>query len=177
MQSVLQESQCQSCPYRTSRRSVLFLQNLSAFLEVFRRLIKYIYEIGCKGSKKKADVQIKKAKSVFCGAFAHRVSVVEFVLDVFLGGDESRFREFLVVARNFDLFAVFGYFFEVIVERSELLEFLFEVVAHSAGDLVGTFCDDANGFVDVAGGLGEFHQVSSYGVERSVRFLVVHLPL
>ena len=98
-----------------------------------------------------------------------------FVLEVFLCGDEGGLGELLVVARDFNLLAVFGYFLEVVVERCEFLELLLEVVLHLAGNLVGALGDDAYGFVDVAGGFGHLHKVACGGVERSVSFLVVHI--
>ena len=138
---------------------------------------KYIFEIGCKVSKNFADMQIKNAELVFSGAFAHGIAVVELAVDVLLGSDQSGFGQLFVVARDFDLLAVFGHFFEVVVKRGKLLKLFFEVVAHGAGDLVSAFGNDADGFVDVAGGLGEFHQVAGYGVKRSVSFRVVHFAV
>ena len=71
--------------------------------------------------------------------------------DVFLSCDKHRFRQFLVVTGDFNLLSVFGNFFKVVVESSELLKFLFQVLFHLYGNLVGAFCDDANSFIHVAG--------------------------
>ena len=46
---------------------------------------------------------------------------------------------------------------------------------HLLRDLVGTFCDDADGFVDVSGFTRHFYGVASDGVCWSVAFFVVHV--
>ena len=51
----------------------------------------------------------------------------ELVLYVLLCGDESRLRQAFVVARDFNLLAVFADFLEVVVVGCEFLEFLFKV--------------------------------------------------
>lgn len=97
----------------------------------------------------------------------------EFVLDVLLGGDEGGLGQTLVVARYFDLLAVFAYFLKVVVVGSELLEFLFEVRLHLCGNLIGTLGDDAYGFVHIAGVFGELNHVAGDSGERGVAFLEI----
>lgn len=100
---------------------------------------------------------------------------MNLVLHIFLCGDKHRLRQFFVVARDFDLLAVFVHLFGGVGERRKLLEFLLEVVLHLHGNLIGTFGDDAHRFVDVAGIGRHLDHVTSDSVEGSVYFLVIHI--
>ena len=75
----------------------------------------------------------------------------QLVVDVLLSSDKGGFWQTLVVAGDFNLFAVFAYFFEGVVVGSEFLKFLFEIAFHLGGYLIGALRDDAYGFIDVAG--------------------------
>ncbi len=128
----------------------------------------------CSSAKLFAENQ-RQSGLIHAGAVFGGVAVVEFAVEILLGGDEGGLGEFLVVAGDFDLLAVFAYLLEVVVERCKLLELLFKIVAHLGCNLIGALGDDADGLVDVAGGLGHLDQVAGDGVERGVGFLVVHL--
>ena len=119
-----------------------------------------------------ATRSVVESKTFFGG-----ITVMDFPLDILLGCNQGRFREFLVIAGNLNLLAVFGNFLEVIVEGSEFLELLVEFVFHLAGNLIGALCDNGNGLVDISGVLAKVHHVAGDGVERSVGLLVVHIIL
>lgn len=127
----------------------------------------------CSAAKLFAENQ-RQSGLIHAGAVFGGVAVVEFAVEILLGGDEGGLGKLLVVAGYFDLLAVLGDFLEVVVERSEFLELFLKVVLHLAGDLVGALGDDANGFIDVAGVFGEFYHVTGDSVKRGIAFLVVH---
>ena len=57
------------------------------------------------------------------------IAEIELVLKIFLCGNQSGLRQLFVEAGNFNLFAVFRHFFEI-VGGSELLKLLLEVIFH-----------------------------------------------
>ena len=79
------------------------------------------------------SVEVRNRASALRGSIVERgvllggVAEVDFVVDVFLSGDEHRFGQTLVEARDFDALAVFGILLKVVGDGSEVLDFLVEV--------------------------------------------------
>ncbi len=93
------------------------------------------------------------------------------VLHILLCGDKRRFRKLLVVARYLYLFAVFGNFLKIVVERGKFLEFLLKVMLHFHRDLVGSLGDDAYCFINISRVLCHFHHVAGDSVKGELLFL------
>lgn len=66
------------------------------------------------------------------------------------------------------MLTVFGNLFEVVGHRSELLEFLFKLLLHLHGDLIGALGNDTYGLIHVACRLRELNHVVGDGVERRI---------
>ena len=104
--------------------------------------------------------------------------MVDLVLEIFLGGDQGGFGQLLVEARDLNLLAVLEYFFEIVAEAGELLEFVFQILLHLVADLVGAFGDHHHGFIHIVFVVvTEFDHVARDGVRRRRCLAVIHFLL
>ena len=99
------------------------------------------------------------------------------MVDIFLRCDKRGLGQTLVVARDFDLFAVFVHLFEVVVVGCEFLELFLKLALHLGSNLVGALGDNAHGLIYITCLLRELNHVAGDGGHRGVAFFEIHLNL
>ena len=99
---------------------------------------------------------------------------MDLMLKILLSGYKGRLWQPLIETRDLNLLAVLATLLKVIIEGGKFLKLLLKVMLHLRSDLISSFCDDADGFVYVAGVLAHCDEVAGLSVERGVGLFVVH---
>src|SRR5690606_7407271 len=84
----------------------------------------------------------------------------------------------LVVLRDFDLFAVFEYLFQIVIVASKLRQFCVKLFFKLYADLVRSLTDDYDRFIKIACWLVQFSQISRNSAIWNVAvFCLTHIYL
>ena len=80
-----------------------------------------------------------------------RIAPINIILNKLFCSEQSWLWQLLVVARDFNLFAVLKNFLQRIVIRSKLLKFLAQLLLDFDRNLISALCNDSYALVDIMG--------------------------